>query len=83
MDAYIKILCFFRKRVVLSLIFLFSLAYFLLQFNAFQLIKFVSFFVIVFHFFETNFHSISTLYRIEDSKTTASSRKSFIKEKLR
>lgn len=47
MDAYIKILCFFRKRVVLSLIFLFSLAYFLLQFNAFQLIRFVSFFVCV------------------------------------
>ncbi|KAG5682881.1 hypothetical protein PVAND_012200 [Polypedilum vanderplanki] len=34
-----RILCFFRKRVVLSLIFLFSLAYFLLQFNALQLIK--------------------------------------------
>lgn len=43
MDAYIKILCFFRKRVVLSLIFLFSLAYFLLQFNAFQLIRFVKY----------------------------------------
>lgn len=41
MDAYIKVLCFFRKRVVLSLIFLFSLAYFLLQFNAFQLIRLV------------------------------------------
>jgi len=40
MDAYIKVLCFFRKKVVLSLIFLFSLAYFLLQFNAFQLIRF-------------------------------------------
>ncbi|CAG9802289.1 unnamed protein product [Chironomus riparius] len=39
MEVYIKILCFFRKRVVLSLIFLFSLAYFLLQFNALQLIR--------------------------------------------
>lgn len=40
MQAYFKrILCFFRKRVVLSLIFLFSLAYFLLQFNALNLIR--------------------------------------------
>lgn len=73
MEAYIKILCFFRKRVVLSLIFLFSLAYFLLQFNAFQLIRFVRLSSLLL----CNFHSTNfTLCRIGDFKTTASSRRS-------
>lgn len=65
MDAH-KVLCFFRKRVVLSLIFLFSLTYFLLQYNAFQLIRFVSFacvFVVDFHW---NFVFLQQNRRFQD-----------------
>lgn len=70
MDAYIKVLCFFRKKVVLSLIFLFSLAYFLLQFNAFQLIRFVSFIVIVFlkFFSSINFHGNGPFLNLQNKR---------------
>lgn len=70
---YFKILCFFRKRVVLYFIFLLSLAYFLLQFNAYQLIRFVSFFVLM-----KTLSQISLLlqkYSNEDFKTTVNSKR--------